>query len=139
MAERLHHATAEGRLTAVELEQRLEVLYRTRTYDELDALVGDLPLSTPARARGVRFPVWVAAGGALAVLLMVLGLLGVAARHSTVVIAGPRGPGQFRIVPPLQAHQLMIAAASRVAAFAVLVVCVVLIWRLMRARGASGT
>lgn len=43
VAERLRHATAEGRLLADELEQRLGVALSARTYGELDALVSDLP------------------------------------------------------------------------------------------------
>jgi hypothetical protein len=51
VAERLRQATAEGRLTAEELEDRLATGFRARTYGELDALVADLPGPTPARTR----------------------------------------------------------------------------------------
>ncbi len=44
VAERLRQATIEGRLLAEELEQRLELLFSSRTYGELDALVADLPI-----------------------------------------------------------------------------------------------
>ncbi len=43
VAERLRQATAEGRLLAEELEERLSRALRARTYGELDALVADLP------------------------------------------------------------------------------------------------
>jgi DUF1707 SHOCT-like domain len=43
VAERLRNATAEGRLLADELEQRLGAAFTARTYGELDALVSDLP------------------------------------------------------------------------------------------------
>jgi Domain of unknown function (DUF1707) len=43
VAERLRHATGEGRLVAEELEERLEAVFAARTYGELDALVADLP------------------------------------------------------------------------------------------------
>ena len=43
VAERLRRAAAEGRLLTEELEQRLESLFRARTYRELDAVVADLP------------------------------------------------------------------------------------------------
>jgi Domain of unknown function (DUF1707) len=133
--QRLRHATAEGRLTADELEQRLDVLYRTRTYGELDALVADLPVSTSARAVRARVPRWVGVAAALAVLLALLGLLAGAARHSTEAVEGPRHGGQFGFsAAPLESHRLMIAAASQVALFALLVVCVVLLWLLMRSR-----
>lgn len=50
IAERLRKATAEGRLLAEELEERLEATFSARTYGELDAVVADLP-STPVRRR----------------------------------------------------------------------------------------
>jgi Domain of unknown function (DUF1707) len=43
VAERLRHATAEGRLSAEELEERLGAVFAARTYGELDPLVADLP------------------------------------------------------------------------------------------------
>jgi hypothetical protein len=50
IAERLRHATAEGRLLAEELEERLEATFAARTYGELDAVVTDLP-GMPVRRR----------------------------------------------------------------------------------------
>src|SRR5581483_10738255 len=50
IAERLRQATAEGRLVAEELEERLEATFTARTYGELDAMVADLP-GAPARRR----------------------------------------------------------------------------------------
>jgi hypothetical protein len=41
--DRLRKATAEGRLAAHELEQRVTTALRARTYAELDATVSDLP------------------------------------------------------------------------------------------------
>ena len=55
VAERLRNATAEGRLVAEELEERLTSALRARTYGELDALVADMPRATrrsPARRHG---------------------------------------------------------------------------------------
>jgi hypothetical protein len=46
IAERLRHATGEGRLSADELEERLEAVFAARTYGELDAVVADLPGET---------------------------------------------------------------------------------------------
>ena len=43
VAERLRNATAEGRLLASELEERLGAVFSARTYGELDAVVADLP------------------------------------------------------------------------------------------------
>jgi len=60
VAERLRHATAEGRLMAEELEERLEAVFAARTYGELDAIVADLP-GEPVRRRERPQPSW--AGG----------------------------------------------------------------------------
>lgn len=49
IAERLRHATAEGRLMAEELEERLERTFAARTYGELDEVVADLPGATVRR------------------------------------------------------------------------------------------
>jgi Domain of unknown function (DUF1707)/2TM domain len=43
IAERLRAATAEGRLTSEELEERLESAFSARTGAELEPLVADLP------------------------------------------------------------------------------------------------
>jgi len=53
VAERLRNATAEGRLLASELEERLGALFSARTYGELDALVADLPAPADRRRRRV--------------------------------------------------------------------------------------
>ena len=58
IAERLRKATAEGRLLAEELEERLEATFTARTYGELDAVVADLPGATvPPAAERPRPPV----------------------------------------------------------------------------------
>jgi DUF1707 SHOCT-like domain len=49
-AERLRTAAAEGRLSAEELEQRLEVALAARTNGELEAVVADLPAVAPRPA-----------------------------------------------------------------------------------------
>jgi len=51
IAERLRRAAGEGRIVAEELEERLEAVFSARTYGELDAVVADLPGTTPARRR----------------------------------------------------------------------------------------
>lgn len=111
------------------------MLYRTRTYGELDALVADLPVSTSAPAVRAGIPRWVGVAAALAVLLALLGLLAGAARFSTEAVEGPRHAGRFGFpAGPLESHRLMIAAVPQVALFVLLVVCVVLLWLLMRSR-----
>jgi hypothetical protein len=56
IAERLRQATAEGRLLAEELEERLEATFTARTYGELDAVVVDLPGATVPRRERPRTP-----------------------------------------------------------------------------------
>jgi hypothetical protein len=57
IAERLRKATAEGRLLAEELEERLETTFTAKTYGELDAVVADLPGGvTPRRRERPRSP-----------------------------------------------------------------------------------
>jgi uncharacterized protein DUF1707 len=71
IAERLRQATAEGRLLAEELEQRLGAALCARTYGELDAVVADLPGERlqRRRQRGVRPWLLPAVGLALAIPL----------------------------------------------------------------------
>jgi hypothetical protein len=57
IAERLRKATAEGRLLAEELEERLEATFAARTYGELDAVVADLPGVTVRGRERPRSPV----------------------------------------------------------------------------------
>ena len=116
------------------------MLYRTRTYGELDRLVADLPVRTSARAVRVRIPLWVGALGALTLFLAVLGILAGAVRHSTEVVAIPRRVGPLGPpAAPLESHRLVVAATSGFAVFALLAVCVILLWLLMRSRDGSGT
>jgi hypothetical protein len=77
VAERLRSATAEGRLLASELEERLEHVFSARTYGELDGLVADLPAPV-ARRRGT-MPLWAKGVLALAAVLAVLAVLAMVA------------------------------------------------------------
>ena len=138
-AERLRHATAEGRLTADELDERLESLYGSRTYGELDALLADLPADRPLRPRATRagLPWWVGAAGATALLLAVLGLLSGGVSHASGAFPEARRAGTFPGPPVSQPHHLMLAAASRLAVVALLAVCATLAWLVLRARRPS--
>ena len=98
IAERLRHATVEGRLVAEELEHRLGAVFSARTYGELDAVVSDLPAGPvdrrhhpsglhpwvlPAVALAIAIPI------ALAVIVTVLLLLtGVAAMWMVWLVIG---------------------------------------------------
>lgn len=53
IAERLRHATAEGRLLPDELDERLGLALTARTHGELQELVADLPPPRPARLRSM--------------------------------------------------------------------------------------
>jgi len=86
VAERLRSAAGEGRLLTEELEERLEALFRSRTYRELDAIVADLP----GRWRTPRQRMGAAVVPAAALLAIPLAVAAVAAIVfiATGVIAG---------------------------------------------------
>jgi hypothetical protein len=69
IAERLRKATAEGRLLAEELEQRLGAAFSARTYGELDAVVSDLPGERLDRHRRPQLRSWVAPAVGLAIAI----------------------------------------------------------------------
>jgi hypothetical protein len=84
VAEHLRQATAEGRIAAYELEDRLDVVFSAQTYRQLGAVVSDLPASGD---QGDAMPVWATAS------LGVAGSVGVlaAAAVSSVIFAGIAG------------------------------------------------
>jgi hypothetical protein len=84
VAEHLRQATAEGRIAAYELEDRLDLVFSARTYRQLGAIVSDLPASGD---QGNAMPVWATAS------LGVAGSVGVlaAAAVSSVIFAGIAG------------------------------------------------
>ena len=53
VVDRLHHATTEGRVASEELEHRVSVALKAKTYSELEAIVADWrdPVTIPGRAR----------------------------------------------------------------------------------------
>jgi Domain of unknown function (DUF1707) len=77
VAERLRHATGEGRLQTEELEERLGAVFAARTYGELDAVVSDLP--APRDNRRHKTPLWVKATLALAIVMAMIAVLAVVA------------------------------------------------------------
>jgi hypothetical protein len=72
VAERLRNATAEGRLVAEELEQRLEVAFSARTYGELDSIVADIPHGSVDRRREGSVRTWAAPALAVAIAMAVV-------------------------------------------------------------------
>src|SRR4051812_6129555 len=52
VAERLQRAAVEGRIEPEELEERLHLALRARTYGDLRRLVADLPAARPPRSLG---------------------------------------------------------------------------------------
>lgn len=50
VAERLRAAAVEGRIDADELEERLHLALRARTYGDLRRLIADLPAERPSRS-----------------------------------------------------------------------------------------
>ena len=75
IADRLRKATAEGRLLAEELEERLGAAFSARTYGELDALVADLPGEGQRPRRGLSASRAVALAFMLAFALAVIGAI----------------------------------------------------------------
>lgn len=76
VAERLRNATAEGRLLAEELEERLATALRARTYGELDSLVADIPRGQVDRRRSTGVRTWAApALGLVLAMTVVFALL----------------------------------------------------------------
>ncbi|MGA2926373.1 MAG: DUF1707 domain-containing protein, partial [Solirubrobacteraceae bacterium] len=70
VADRLRRATAEGRLLAEELEDRLGVVFSARTYGELDAQVADLPGAVAQRRQAPLRP-WIVPAVGLAIAIPV--------------------------------------------------------------------
>lgn len=139
VAERLRHATAEGRLTADELDQRLDALYASRTYGELDVLVADLPArSTRRRSPAPVRRRWVGAACGMAVLLAVLGMVAGTVRHSAAAAAGPGHPIVIGAPGPgVAAHALLAAVGSAISVFAVVLVFAAVVWLLVRSQRPS--
>jgi Domain of unknown function (DUF1707) len=140
VAERLRAATAEGRLLAGELEERLEVAFHARTYGELDALVVDLPAPSttlPARRRP-GLPVLAGATLALGILLSALGASATAgfARAHSAVAGGPPWmhgrPGGFYHAGPAG---LVGAVAPLVMIVFLVAVCAALGWLFSQSPG----
>ncbi len=141
VAERLRAATAEGRLLARELEQRLEVAYRARTYGELDALVVDLPtvpVPLPTRRR-LGLPVLAGATLTLGILLSLLAAAaatGFARAHSAVAGGPPwmhRPDGFYHAGPA----GLVTAIASLSMIMFLVAVCIALGWLFSQGSGAA--
>jgi Domain of unknown function (DUF1707) len=133
-AAQLRKATVEGRLNGQELEERLEALFASRTYGELDRLLADLPVDRslsgpPARAR--------ASIGAIAAAVLVvatLGMLALMRARSAVAVVGPRAR-QVRVSPFPDPHHALVVATSMFGVFATLVVCAAVAWALTRRSG----
>jgi hypothetical protein len=137
-AERLRHATTEGRLSADELEDRLGLLYASKTYGELDALVADLPVSrVPVRQASYRpgLRPWLPVAAAVAMFTVLLGAL---ADEGQRVGAADWHRGRFGAGAPFAgAHHLATQAApTALTLIALVAVCAGLVWALMRRRDA---
>src|SRR5438270_13155563 len=70
VAERLRHATGEGRLAAEELEDRLTTVFSARTYGELESVLADLPAQRDEQRRVT--PLWMKGAFVLAVVMAVV-------------------------------------------------------------------
>jgi hypothetical protein len=129
VAERLRHASAEGRISTEELEERVGALSAARTYGDLDALVGDLPVGRAVSRPRARVPLWVGAASAVS-LMVVVGMVAAVVRHFAEAAGELRGPLAHA------GHVMIAAAASTAFVFAVVVICATLFWRFLRSRHA---
>lgn len=135
VAERLRYAMAEGRLSGDELEQRLEVLYAARTYGELDAVLADLPVNRSLGRPRVRLGHLIGAVSAVAMVLVVLGVLAIVRGRTAVAVLGTRQPRRLNFPGPLAGpHQGLMIAASLGAVVVVLLTSAALLWALVDSR-----
>jgi hypothetical protein len=143
VAERLRAATAEGRLLAGELEERLEVALHARTYGELDALVVDLPAppaTVPATRRRPGLPAVAGATLALGVVLSVLAAsatAGFARAHSSLAGGPPWMHGRPHVFYQAGPAGLVGALAPLVMIVFLVVVCAALGWLFSQSSGAG--
>jgi hypothetical protein len=136
VAERLRHATAEGRLGEDELEERLAALYAARTYGELDALLVDIPVSRSLGQPRVRLRRLIGAVSAVTLVLAVLGLLAIMRGRSAVGVLGTGRLRHLNLPGPLvgQHHGLIFWVSLSVAFFVALLTSVALVWVLKDSR-----
>jgi hypothetical protein len=138
VAERLRHATAEGRLTADELEDRLAALFAAKTYGELDALVADLPVPR-SRDRGrLEVPRWVWGAGAAMLLLPILGMLTAVGHHADEAF-DPSRFGRHGNLPGRLAdsHHAIVGAASTFTVLMLIAIAVTATWLLRSKKAPS--
>jgi hypothetical protein len=129
VSERLRHATAEGRLSADELDQRLEALYAARTYGELDALLADLPINRSLGQPRVRLGRLIGTVSAVTLALTVFVALAMLRRRSAVAVLGTGHARHLNFPEPLAGpHPGLIFAASLGVVLVVLLTSAALLW-----------
>jgi hypothetical protein len=129
VSERLRHATAEGRLSADELDQRLEALYAARTYGELDALLADLPINRSLGQPRVRLGRLIGTVSAVTLALAVFVALAMLRRRSAVAVLGTGHARHLNFPEPLAGpHPGLIFAASLGVVLVVLLTSAALLW-----------
>ena len=134
-AERLRHATAEGRLSVDELGQRLDAVYAARTVAELDGFLTDLPVSRALRQPRVPLPGLIGAVSAATLMLALLGvLITMHVRHAAMVPVLGHLRDLNLWTPAAGSHHGPAMAASLAVALAAALTCAVVVWSLMRSR-----
>ena len=129
VSERLRHATAEGRLSADELDQRLGALYAARTYGELDALLADLPINRSLGQPRVRLGRLIGTVSAVTLALAVFVALAMLRRRSAVAVLGTGHARHLNFPEPLAGpHPGLIFAASLGVVLVVLLTSAALLW-----------
>ena len=129
VAERLRHATAEGRLSADELDRRLEALYAARTYGELDALLADLPINRSLGQPRVRLGRLIGTVSTVTLALAVFVALAMLRHRSAVAVLATRHARRLNFPEPLAGpHPGLIFAASLGVVFVVVLTSAALLW-----------
>jgi hypothetical protein len=135
VAQRLRHATAEGRLSGDELEERLDTVHPARTVGELEVLLADLPAIRTVGHPRVRLRGLVGAVSAVTLMLAALGVLAITRGRYAEAVLGARHPRHLSLPSPLAGpHYGLIAVASLGVVFVVLLTGATLLWALMRSR-----
>jgi hypothetical protein len=142
IAEQLRRASAEGRLFADELEDRLGAVFSARTYGELDRLVADLPPDVaPSRGRSrALIPARTVVPVAI-VLAALLAALAAAARQSSFQASGHvgrGGAGPFTHQGPHLGPQLFMAGSAIAGLLVILALCAALGWVVVQKPPAHG-
>jgi hypothetical protein len=138
VVDRLRLATAEGRLRAEELEERLTTALAARTYGELDRVLADLPAALPERRRSRgRRPGPALAAAATVTVGVVLTVFAILAAGTSLRVQPSGRPvhGRSEVFHLVSRHGFFpVIAGPVLGMLAVVVLCVAVSWLFVSAR-----